>query len=337
MENIFADLGAAFWQIFRPVLSALSPLVIGLLLAYLLHPAVDWLRPKLGTGLSLLCTYITLFSALTALAGGFVVLIVGSLPTGGLEATVGAVTDYFEEAGNALLSFFAKYLPSSTVNPSSLLTSLQSWIDAKLSFQSVASAVSSLSGAAVSLFLGIIASVYLLKDQEYFLLLWHRFLSLVLKQKTHGIISEIMDEVNQVLSAFLKGAFIDGLIVAFLSSVVLSVLKVDFAVILGILSGVLNIIPYFGPFIGMIPAFLAAFFGGGLPKAAAAVAALFIVQQLDSDFIYPHIVGNSTGLHPLFVLLSVSVSGYLFGLIGMLLAVPAAGIIQVLVKRWAYR
>ena len=128
----------------------------------------------------------------------------------------------------------------------------------------------------------------------------------------------------------------DSLIVAFLSSLVLTLLHVKFAVIIGIMGGLLNIIPYFGPFFGMIPAFLVAFFSGGPVHGILVVLGLMAVQQLDSNYIYPKIVGSTTGLHPLFVLLSVSFFGFFFGILGMLLAVPAAGIIQILVKLWAY-
>ena len=75
----------------------------------------------------------------------------------------------------------------------------------------------------------------------------------------------------------------------------------------------------------------------GLGQAIIAVLALLGVQQIDSNYIYPKVVGSSTGLHPLFVLLSVSIFGYFGGIIGMLLAVPAAGLIQILIKKWAYR
>ena len=86
----------------------------------------------------------------------------------------------------------------------------------------------------------------------------------------------------------------------------------------------------------MIPAFLVAFFSGGPVHGILVVLGLMAVQQLDSNYIYPKIVGSTTGLHPLFVLLSVSFFGFFFGILGMLLAVPAAGIIQILVKLWAY-
>jgi predicted PurR-regulated permease PerM len=195
----------------------------------------------------------------------------------------------------------------------------------------------SLAGSLVNLFLGVVASVYLLKDKDFFLRLWQQFLSLILKQKTHGLISETMGEINVVVTTFLKGAFIDSLLVALLSSLALSLLHLDYAVVIGVLGGILNIIPYFGPFFGMVPAFLVGLFTSGPAKAFLSVVALFLVQQIDGNFIYPKVVGSATGLHPLFVLLSVSIFGHFFGIIGMILAVPVAGILQILIRKWAYR
>ncbi len=160
---------------------------------------------------------------------------------------------------------------------------------------------------------------------------------MILKQKTHGITNEILSEINIVITTFIKGALIDSLIVALLSSIALSVVGVDYAVIIGIIGGILNIIPYFGPIFGMIPAFIVAFTTDGIGQAVLTIAALFLIQQLDSNFIYPKVVGSSTGLHPLFVLISVSFFGYFGGIGGMLIAVPVAGIFQVVIKKLTYR
>lgn len=337
MENLFTDLLQAISQLLHPIFRALSPLLVGLIAAWLLCPAVNWLEPRIGKGPALAVTYLGLLSGAAGLLCGFIILITGTLPTGSFADTAEQVLTYFQDASRSISAFFAKYIPGILPVSQDPSAALQSWLSRHLSLQSMASFAAAFTGAAVSLFLGLVASVYLLKDRDFFIMLWQRFLSLVLSQKAHGLVSEILYEIDQVLTAFLKGALIDGLIVAFLSSAALSLLRVDFAVILGIFGGILNIIPYFGPFIGMIPAFLAALFSGGLPLALAAAAALFFVQQLDSNFIYPHVVGSSTGLHPLFILLSVSIFGYFFGLAGMLLAVPAAGILQVLIRQWACR
>lgn len=345
MENIFVDLTAALWKIIRPILTAMSPLLIGLVLAYLLHPAVDFLRKKIGTVWAIFVTYLCLFVVLISLAGGFVVLILGALPTGSWQETLSLVIAYFEDAYRSALSFVSRYFPASlmgaesgmTMTPEQASTWIMEKLSSRFSLHAAYDLLESMSAVLVNLFLGLVASIYLLKDKDFFVRLWERFLSLTLKQKSHGLVNETMEEINGVITTFLKGALVDSLLVAFLSSVVLSILKVDFAVVIGIFGGLLNIIPYFGPFFGMVPAFLVALFTGGLGKAVAAVLALFLVQQADCNFIYPRIVGSTTGLHPLFVLLSVSVLGHFLGVPGMILAVPIAGIIQIFIRRWAYR
>ena len=337
MENLFADLISSLWNLCRPVLAAASPLLIGITIAWLLNPAVDCFTPKLGTGRAILAAYTLLFAVLAAFAAGFTVLILGALPTEGIEATLQLILDYFRHAYDTAASFLGRWFSSDFADSSQAADKLLLWIRQRFTIRTLASDLRSFTGTLVSIFLGMVASIYLLKDKDYFLLLKDRLLSLLLKQKAHGIVCEISGEIDAVLSSFIKGAFIDGLLVALLSSAGLSLLGIEFAVILGVLCGILNIIPYFGPFISMVPAFLAAFFTGGPAKSAAAVLILFLIQQIDSNYIYPRVVGKSTGLHPLFVLLSVSSSGYFFGLPGMILAVPAAGIIQVILRWWLCR
>ncbi|MCI6012049.1 MAG: AI-2E family transporter [Firmicutes bacterium] len=338
MENLFLELLQAVKRITAPVLEALSPLLIGLLLAYLLYPAAAWIEKRTGRRWSIFFTYLGLCAALAGMSYGFLVLISGSLPTGNFREITDMVRIYFEQAGQSLANFAEQYIPGSQSAVGHAADWLKGWVIRQIPSASAADdLISRLTGGAVRLFLGVIVSVYLLNDREYFLLLGQKFLSMHMKQKAHGIVCETADEIHRVLSAFLKGILVDGLIVAFLSSAVLAVLGVEYAVVLGLLMGVLNVIPYFGPFIGMIPAFLTALAGGGILKAIAAILGLFLVQQIDGDFIYPHIVGSTTGLHPLFVLLAVSISGCFFGLIGMVAAVPVAGIIQILIRRQVLR
>ncbi|MBR6585305.1 MAG: AI-2E family transporter [Firmicutes bacterium] len=325
MDNLFFELTTSLVNLVKPVISALSPLITGLTLAYLFSPMVSFFEEKIKSrSLAILVTYIIVFSLLGTMVYSFIVLITGALPRDP-AATLETVKEYFENASAAF--------PAISDEASH---KMQEWFTSRFSLPSVVDTVSSVSGWLVSIFLGAIAAIYLLKDKEYFISLWEKFLFLILRQRAHGIVNEVMSEINIVITTFIKGALVDSIIVAFLSSLVLTILRVNFAVIIGIIAGLLNIIPYFGPFISMVPAFLAAFFSGGLVHGLAAIGGLFMVQQLDSNYIYPKIVGNTTGLHPLFILLSISISGYFFGITGMLLTVPAAGILQVFIRRWAY-
>ena len=337
-ENFLqAILQSIAWLLTR-LLSVLTPLFIGLAIAYLLHPAVDWLTQKLRRrGLAILLTYLLAACFLGGLICGFVVLILGALPQGSPREITTQIFAYFESAYQAADAYLSDFLPDGMPSPIAAgLEQLSESLERRFSVEAAVTFLSGLGNAMLHFFIGVVASVYLLKDRDFFYMLWERLLSVLLTQRAHGLLNENLSEINQVLSTFVKGAMIDSLIIAFLSSVVLTALQVDYAVIIGLLDGVLNIIPYFGPFFGMLPAFAVAAVTAGPLHGMFAVFGLFVVQQIDANYIYPKVVGGSTGLHPLFVLLSVSLFGSFFGIGGMLLAVPIAGIVQIFIKKWAF-
>lgn len=327
MENLFLELIKSFSQLFLAVIRTFLPAIIGLVLAYLFYGPAEWIRIKLyrpqneimistapkGRVPSIIITYLLVIVILLSTFYAFAILILGTIPTDNLTDTATDIYEYFH-----------------SVEP------LSDWIEDKFSLPSIAQMAASLVSTLVKVFVGVVISIYLIKDKEFFISLWQKFLSLVLGQRLHGHVNEIAAEIHLVLATFLKGAFIDGVLIALLSSIVLSVLEIKFAVVIGILAGILNIIPYFGPFLGMVPAVLMAYVSGGLLRCLTTLIALLVVQQLDSNYIYPKVVGNSIGLHPVFVLISVTVFGQFGGILGMLVAVPTAGIIQVLIKKWAY-
>lgn len=337
-ENFLqAILQSIAWLLTR-LLSVLTPLFIGLAIAYLLHPAVDWLTQKLRRrGLAILLTYLLAACFLGGLICGFVILILGALPQGSPREITTQIFAYFESAYQAADAYLSDFLPDGMPSPIAAgLGQLSESLERRFSVEAAVTFLSGLSNAMLHFFIGLVASVYLLKDRDFFYMLWERLLSVLLTQRAHGLLNENLSEINQVLSTFVKGAMIDSLIIAFLSSVVLTALQVDYAVIIGLLDGVLNIIPYFGPFFGMLPAFAVAAVTAGPLHGMFAVFGLFVVQQIDANYIYPKVVGGSTGLHPLFVLLSVSLFGSFLGIGGMLLAVPIAGIVQIFIKKWAF-
>ena len=114
---------------------------------------------------------------------------------------------------------------------------------------------------------------------------------------------------------------------------VLTILRLDFAVLLGCFAGITNIIPYFGPFWRHSGNRRSAVYRR-FSKALVVLIA-FVIQQIDANLIYPKVVGSSTGLHPVFVLLAVTFGGYFWGLLGMILAVPVVACIKLFILRKA--
>jgi len=358
----FAIIFAAAGSLISAILSSLAPLFIGLILAYLLNPLVNIIdrnfmakllaripvkaenqgspekqakKASLARFISILITYVVIFVGICFVLYAFSVLILGQFVFSGIGNMVDNVTNYFSTYESVIMSW-ANNLEITGLSDTlkGLADSIVNWLSSNFSTRSILSAIGSIGGSIVKILLGIIISIYLLKDQNFFMNIWKKFLSLTLSDGAENKIQETLNDINGVVSLFIRGALLDALIVAILSSTGLSILGLQFAVFIGCFAGIANIIPYFGPVLGMIPAFIVGAFTGGLAQGIFAVLILLVIQQIDANIIYPKIVGSTTGLHPLFVLLAVAIAGSFAGILGMILAVPIAGIIQVFVLKW---
>lgn len=337
--------------------AALAPLVIGLIIAYIINPLVSLVENKVGKQLiripdqpekaakayrrirvvSVISTYLFIVITLVLLLYGLAALLMGrlmfniSIPDL-YDQTVASIFAYQET-----INRWVENLPSGLFSQQldGVVQSVIQWITNNFSAES---AMGFISGVGVSIFnfiIGIMVSIYLSIDKDFFMGLWGKTMSLLLPEKGSLALERTLNEINGVTSKFMRGVLLDAFIVGLLSSVALMISGLQFAVFVGIFAGICNIIPYFGPIIGMVPAFIIGFFTEGIWQGLLAILVLFVIQQIDGSFIYPRVVGGSTGLHPLFVLMAVSIGGFYFGLVGMILAVPIAGIIQIFIRRWA--
>lgn len=178
------------------------------------------------------------------------------------------------------------------------------------------------------LLLAMVIAYYFIKDAEFFKSL---VFSLVPSKWRNGIMN-ISKEINFILSNFIQGQLVTAFIVGILEVIGLVVLKVKYSMILGLFGGITNIIPYFGPFIGAVPAVAVSLLES--PKKAILTAIMFIVvQQIDNSFISPKVIEGRLGLHPVTTILAVLIGGEFFGILGMLISVPVIAILRVIFKR----
>ena len=141
----------------------------------------------------------------------------------------------------------------------------------------------------------------------------------------------LMIEMDNSLGSFIRGQLLISAIVGILIAVGLSIMGVDFALIIGLIAGIFNIVPYFGPIIGAVPAVVFALLKS--PLTAVYVVLLFaVVNQVESSIISPNILGEHVGLHPVTVIFSIISGGYLFGILGVILAVPVTSIVKVTLR-----
>lgn len=345
-----------FWYGFCRILTALSPLWIGLIIAYIIHPLVGLVdkglskltfklpdkfvlsnkTTKARRLVSIILTLVLILALISALIYGLSLLILGDLMVDGIGEAINSIIDYVRSY-ETVLEGWANKLPDGELSNKlqEFAQAAVTWLANNLHMDYVINFIMNLGGGILNLALGIIVSIYLLFDKELFLGYVTRFTELTLPSSMAAGFWGTLADINKVLSSFIRGASIDAVIVGVMSSVALSLLGLDFSVFIGFFAGVSNIIPYFGPILGAIPAFIVGTFTEGLWQGVLAVIVLIVIQQIDSNIIYPRVVGSQTGLHPLFVLLSVAFAAHFGGIIGMLLAVPAAGIIRVLFIRWS--
>ncbi|WIF94490.1 AI-2E family transporter [Caminicella sporogenes] len=172
-----------------------------------------------------------------------------------------------------------------------------------------------------------IYAFYFLKDTDYF----KKKVIISIPAKFREEMISIFKDINKVLSRFIRGQLVIAAIVGILSIFALLILKVRFAFLIGTIAGISNVVPYFGPIIGTVPAVIVALLDEPI-KALWVILAFFTIQQIESAVLSPKIVGDSVGLHPIFVILVLLVGGEMFGIIGLLFAVPFAASIKVIMK-----
>jgi len=146
-------------------------------------------------------------------------------------------------------------------------------------------------------------------------------------------IREVLVEIDKTIARFVRGQMTVGLLLAVIYSVGLTMVGLDFGLLVGILTGLLSFIPYFGMFIGLLTASAISFFQFGDLVSILLVVVVFVLGQIiESVFLTPKLVGGAVGLHSVWVIFSLMAGGALFGFIGVLLAVPFAAIIGILMR-----
>ena len=170
---------------------------------------------------------------------------------------------------------------------------------------------------------------YLMRD----MLVFKENLYIFVSKENKKEFKEVLEEIDHIVSGFIRGRIIVCFIIGTLIGIGLYFLNLKFALIIGVVSGIFNFIPYLGPIVGVV---LALIFALGQPWwILLMIVVLFIlVNQLEAIFLNPNILGKGLGLHPLTVILSMLICGQLLGILGVLVAVPLAAILKVLTIRY---
>ena len=187
-----------------------------------------------------------------------------------------------------------------------------------------------------NIIIGLIVSVYVLIEKEHFEGQAKKIIFAIVPTKQANMLVHTAHRVDEIFGGFIIGKIIDSIIVAIITFIALSIANIPYTALISVLVGVTNIIPFFGPYIGAIPSALLVFLASPF-KGVVFLILIIIIQQVDGNIIGPKIIGESVGLESFWILFSILVFGSLFGLIGMICAVPVFSVLYKTVKRWSHR
>lgn len=186
--------------------------------------------------------------------------------------------------------------------------------------------------AAINVVLGIMISIYMIYSKEKFRFQAKRVVYAILPEEKGNVLCSTLRECNDIFGAFLISKAIDSLIIGCICCVVMNIIGLPYAVLLSVIVGITNMIPYFGPFIGAVPGVLI-FLCTDWELAIVFAVMIFIIQQFDGLILGPRLLGQSTGLSPIWVIFAITVGGAYFGVIGMFIGVPVVAVVAYLINK----
>lgn len=324
-------LGVVFYRwVFSYVLYAL-------ILAYLLDPFVNWFdRLHFPRWLSVLSVYAIIAGALAWLSIEFMPDFVeqgnnllSSINSGSGDLTAHILAQPFVRNINYMLMNLDSQIPNLDLSGQfiAMLASVNEYL-AKLpkllmdNYQSIISMVSFV--ATIPLI-----SFFLLKDK----VVMRKALIAMTPNRYFELAIILMHKIDQTVGRFLRAMLFEVIIVAIMVSVALTIVGVRNSVLIGVIAGIANIVPYFGPLIGATVAILTVLLDGSPTIMILwAVLAMYAVQAIDNNIIYPVVVGKTINMHPLLVLLTVLAGGWFGGILWMLISVPLVYIVYSLAR-----
>jgi len=331
----FLLIATLFFYIIYLIRIAIIPLILAMAIAYLLTPIVILLQKKMRRVFAVTITYIIFIGIIFTIFFFIIPIIIDQFRTfidkfpAYMENLTKIINNFLQ---NSVLIKNIENLIGKEIIPKDVSGIIQ-YLISRINLEEIdifqrATTVGMLVfNTVLYLIVGPLLGIYILIYTDK---IKTTFIKIIPKRfKNHTVI--ILDRINKVAGRYVRGQILVSIIVGILCTIVLLVLKVDFAILLGSIAGLLNMIPLLGPIIGAIPAALTALFIS--PLKALLVILLFIaVQQIDNYIISPNIMKYQIGVHPGIIIFSLMAGGALFGIWGLLIAVPTVAILQEILR-----
>lgn len=325
--------------LFKNALSVCMPFIIGLLIAYMMNPYVMFVnhflsvrlrifKRKTRIFLSILICYFTIIGALILILTYIVPEVITSISEvvtqlpGNYENLRQTIWEFEANHPSVIYSSFNQALDSFSTTLLNLVQNYAGNLVPRLYSLSLA-----IFDWLANMVIAIIVSVYMLTDKK---ILLHGIRSLVylcIPSQYLDLFDDVFHRCNQIFNSFVLGKTTDSLLIGILSFIIFSIFQIPYAMLISLIVGITNMIPYFGPFIGAVPGFLIIVMVSPI-KSLLFLFLILCIQQFDGLYLGPKILGNSTGLRPLWIILAITLGGSIGGVLGMFLSVPIVGCLR---------
>lgn len=331
----FLAIIALFFYIIYLMKAAIIPLLIGIIIAYMLIPVVRLFKRRMRKIFAVSLTYFLFLAIIFVLMFFIIPLVIEQFKT-----FVEKIPFYLEGISKFLNDFLknspimknlgniigTEAIPANFEEISKYILNEFNLTNINI-FRSATTITKTVFNIILNFIIGPILGFYILRDTDIIVRTFLKIIPRRFKLQT----ATVLNKINNVFGKYVRGQLIISLIVGVMCTIVLLILRVDFAVLLGFIAGIFNMIPFLGPVIGAIPASLTALFIS--PLRALLVILLFIaIQQIDNYFISPNIMKYQVGVHPGLIIFSLIAGGAVFGWFGLLLAVPTVAVIQEILR-----
>lgn len=347
-DNIAPSIMAFLGSIIKIIL----PILYGLLIAYLFNPImiffesyfIKWFNPKTTKSKKLIRTA-SIVSVYLCIIGTVILMIRYLVPqiSENIRDLLVAAPDYAEQLSNHISNIENTINSSISTLPYNLDTSkIFDMIDPhKLLNSDILEGIfTGVMGSAVSItsflynwLMALVIAFYMLTQKEDFTRGGKKLIYSILRKKHAEKVIAVCAEGHAIFIQFFVGKFIDSTIIGIICFIGLSILRNPYALLLSMIVGVFNMIPYFGPILGAIPAIIITLFTGFMPAVFVAIFIL-ILQQFDGLVLGPKILGDSIGLSPFWIISGILIGGALWGPLGMFFASPIVAVLLNNINRW---
>jgi predicted PurR-regulated permease PerM len=334
------------------VMGVLQPIIIGFVIAYLINPIMKLIERNLDKALEKRMSNEKKRKKLTRAVGTagalvffvlIIILLIEMVMPQLIRSISGMVTTLPDQVEN-LIKWVDDFMSGDSKNAQMIEEGirkvsdyLSDWFQTSV-LPDIQTYVTAVTGGLINVvkvllnvLVGLIIAAYLLFSKEKFIGQSKKIVYAILPVRQANVIVHTVRKSNEIFGGFISGKILDSAIIGVLCYIVLSIMQMPYTLLVSVIVGVTNVIPFFGPFIGGIPSAIIIALASPI-QGLYFVIFVIVLQQLDGNIIGPKILGNSTGLSPFWVVFAILVGGGLFGFTGMVLGVPAFAVVYYIIS-----